>query len=118
MHARKERVDRAVADFVRVLVARTEALLGEDLLALSLVGSLSTGDAHPATSDIDVLVLVDQAPDGARRDGLADEVVALGLECPWAGVSMSSPRLTPCGPRPIRCGTHSTSTPVPAVTPT
>lgn len=79
-------MDRAVADFVRVLVARTELLLGEDLVAMSLVGSLATGDAHPATSDIDVLVVVDQALDRARRDVLADEIAALGLGCPWAGV--------------------------------
>lgn len=86
MHAGGNGVDRAVADFVGALVARTEAVLGEDLLAMALVGSLATGDAHPATSDIDVLVVVDQAPDCARRDGLADEIVTLGLQCPWAGV--------------------------------
>lgn len=79
-------MQEAVVDFVMGLVARTEAVLGEELLAMSLVGSLATGDARPTSSDIDLFVVIDRAPDGAREQLLAEGIVSLGLGCPWKGL--------------------------------
>ncbi len=75
-----------VATFVGGLRERTAAELGDDLVALYVVGSVATGDARPASSDVDVLAVARGHIDTPRRSRLADAIVDAGLGCPWAGV--------------------------------
>lgn len=60
-----------VNDFVGLFYASMRAVLGDQLLALYLGGSLALGDFDPQTSDIDFAVV-------ARDELLPDVVASLG----------------------------------------
>lgn len=77
-------MDEDIGTFLGKLVEATQDSLGENLAAVYLVGSLAMADALPPSSDVDVLVAVEEPlANGAQ---FADMIVAHGLTCPWAGI--------------------------------
>lgn len=65
------------ADAVREFAERVRAVLGPELVALKLFGSKATGNEAP-DSDIDILVVVEQAP-GEVRDRIIDVAFDVNL---------------------------------------
>lgn len=67
------------------LLARTQALLGNHLHGVYLVGSLALGDFDPRSSDIDVVVVTDTAITDDLFDGLRGLHAQLAANSsPWA----------------------------------
>jgi len=74
-----------VAQLLDTLLARLQHELGDELLGLYLRGSLALGDFIPATSDVDVLAVLEHAVSPALFARLADLHAALaGSANPYA----------------------------------
>jgi predicted nucleotidyltransferase len=95
------------------IVATCAAVLGENALAIILHGSLATGDFIPATSDIDLLVVVGlPLPDSLTAE-LIDTVVALaqrrGVRLDLRVVTVATARAPDRQPRmELAIGLHPT----------
>lgn len=79
-------------------VTQTRAILGDNLTGVYLHGSAAMGCYQPGWSDIDLLVVVERAPDVPEKRRLMDMTVAIHLQHPPRGVEMSVMRREVCKP--------------------
>ncbi len=86
------------AGLLTQFVTQTRAILGENLTGVYLHGSAVMGCYQPGWSDIDLLVVVEQAPGDEEKRRLMDMTVAIHRQHPPKGVEMSVMRRAVCKP--------------------
>lgn len=79
-------------------VARSREILGENLVGVYLHGSAVMGCFNPQKSDIDLLVVVDDAPCAEDKLRYMDMVVELNAIAPAKGIEFSMVRRAVCSP--------------------
>ena len=83
---------------VRRFVTFSEAILGSSLAGIYLHGSAVMGCWHPETSDLDLLVVVNDTIEDTMKRKFMDEVVALDAVGPAKGIEMSIVTGDACNP--------------------
>ena len=83
---------------VRRFVTFSEAILGSSLAGIYLHGSAVMGCWHPETSDLDLLVVVNDTIEDTMKRKFMDEVVALDAVGPAKGIEMSVVKRDVCNP--------------------
>lgn len=78
--------------------ARSREILGENLVGVYLHGSAVMGCFNPQKSDIDLLVVVDDAPCAEDKRRYMDMVVELNALAPAKGIEFSMVRRAVCSP--------------------
>lgn len=71
----------------RVLDA-AERGLGRPLVAAAVVGSVANGDVAGEASDLDLLLVVERAPDAATLRGAGERLADLAADCPLRGLEL------------------------------
>ncbi|MDX6656368.1 MAG: hypothetical protein QOH62_1161 [Solirubrobacteraceae bacterium] len=74
--------------YVQEVANRLRAALGDDLLAVFLVGSAALGDWVPERSDIDVMAVCAGPLSAAQRDRLVESLLHRALPCPARGLEL------------------------------
>jgi Domain of unknown function (DUF4111) len=74
-----------VTGFVAGVASLLRDRVGEDLTGLYVIGSLASGDAVLASSDVDLLVVVDDAS-GVDAMSLGGELADVAARCPLRGM--------------------------------
>ena len=82
-------MDPSAARYLEALTAEVTAMLGERLVSVYAHGSLLLGGYLPARSDIDVLVLVEDALSPDEQADLASRLSEDSLPCPAVGLELS-----------------------------
>jgi hypothetical protein len=77
-----------VRSYAEHLVSIAQDVLSEDLVGMYTTGSLALGGFVAGRSDIDIVVVADDATSPARRTALAERVRHPGLRCPAAGLEL------------------------------
>lgn len=85
-------------DVTSRFVAESQAILGENLVGVYLHGSAAMGCFHEETSDIDLLVVVNEALSNDTKRRFMDMVVALNERATKKGIEMSIVRQAVCHP--------------------
>ena len=89
---------RGFDGLLRAFVDGTRAILGEALSGVYLHGSMAMGCFHPRGSDIDLIVVVDRAPEDAVKRRYMDLIVALDAQAPPKGLELSVVCRNACRP--------------------
>ena len=82
-------MDPSAAQYLEALTAEVAAVVGERLVGVFPHGSLMLGGYRPERSDIDVLVVVEDALSADEQADLADRLSADALPCPAIGLELS-----------------------------
>ena len=89
---------KSYEDILIKLVHRSEAILKDNLVGIYLHGSAVMGCFNPDKSDLDLIIVVNEAiPDNAKRE-IMDTVVELNAVGPGKGIEMSVVRRSVCNP--------------------
>ena len=91
-----------IAELAGEFAERSRAILGENLTGVYLHGSAAMGCFHPGKSDLDLLIVVREAPDDTRKRALMAMILELNARMPGggtqAGIEMSVVRRDVCDP--------------------
>ena len=79
-------------------VLHAREVLGDNLVGVYLHGSAAMGCFNERCSDLDLIVVVREAPGDAVKRRFMDEVVRLNAEAPAKGIEMSVVRADVCEP--------------------
>ena len=82
-------MDPSAARYLEALAAEVVAVVGERLVGVYAHGSLLLGGYLPSRSDIDVVVVVEDALSAAEQDDLAARLQEESLPCPAVGLELS-----------------------------
>jgi hypothetical protein len=82
-------VDPSAARYLEALAAEVAAVVGERLVGVYAHGSLLLGGYLPERSDIDVLVVVEDAITSPEQEALASRLSEESLPCPAVGLELS-----------------------------
>jgi streptomycin 3"-adenylyltransferase len=82
-------VDSSAARYLQALTAEVADVLGSRLVGTYPHGSLVLGGYRPSRSDIDVIVVVEDALSADEQAGLAARLVYDALPCPAIGLELS-----------------------------
>ena len=82
-------MDPSAARYLEALTAEVAAVVGDRLVGVYAHGSLLLGGYLPDRSDIDVVVVVEDALTAAEQDDLASRLQEESLPCPAVGLELS-----------------------------
>ncbi len=80
------------------LTATSRALFGDDLIGVYLHGSAAMGCFNPKTSDLDLLLVTDTAPERAQKRAFLQTLLKLNSQAPPKGLELSVVRRQVCDP--------------------